>query len=96
MSDVQPDVHPEALPFAQDLFDLMVCPESRKPLRYVEKRLISSDSATRRAYRVEDGIPVMLIEESTVLSESEWQRLMALPGPLGAGVAAVQARHGVH
>ncbi len=90
MSETSSDV----LPFAQDLFDLMVCPESRKPLRYVDKRLVSSDPATRRAYRVEDGIPVMLIEESTVLSEAEWQRLMALPGPLGAGVAAVQARHG--
>ena len=82
------------LPFDRDLFDLLVCPESRKPLKYVEKRLISTASDGRRSYRVDEGIPVMLIEESQVLSLDEWQRLMAQPGPVGAGVAAVQARHG--
>ena len=84
----------DALPFDQDLFDLLVCPESRKPLKYVEKRLLSTCVTGRRAYRVDDGIPVMLLEESQVLPTAEWERLMALPGPIGAGVAAVQARHG--
>ena len=81
------------LPFAQDLFDLLVCPESRRPLKFVGGRLISTCPQGRRAYRVDAGIPVMLLEESTVLGEAEWQALMAQPGPVGGGVVAVQARY---
>jgi uncharacterized protein YbaR (Trm112 family) len=84
---------PDVLPFDADLFDLLVCPESCKPLKFVESRLISTCAQGRRAYRVDAGIPVMLLEESTVLTTFEWERLMAAPGPVGAGVAAVQARH---
>jgi uncharacterized protein YbaR (Trm112 family) len=83
----------DVLPFDQDLFDLLVCPASRRPLKFVEGKLVSTCPQTRRAYRVDEGIPVMLREESQVLDQAEWDRLMALPGPVGAGVAAVQARH---
>lgn len=82
-----------SLPFDQDLFDLLVCPEVRVPLKFVEGRLVSTDSATRRSYRIDGDIPVMLIGDSQVLSEGEWKRLMSLEGPVGLGVAAVQARH---
>jgi uncharacterized protein YbaR (Trm112 family) len=81
------------LPFDQDLFDLLVCPQARVPLKFSGGRLVSTDAATRRSYRVDDGIPVMLIEESTVLDEPAWRSAMASDGPVGAGVAAVQARH---
>jgi uncharacterized protein YbaR (Trm112 family) len=81
------------LPCDQDLFDLLVCPASRAPLKWVEGRLVSTDAATRRAYRVEGGVPVMLVDESAALAEDEWRRLMALPGAVGAGPAAVHARH---
>ena len=83
----------DPLPCAPDLFDLLVCPQSRKPLKWVADRLISTDPATRRSYRVDQGIPVMLIEESTVLDEAIWRDMMALPGQIGAGPAAVRARH---
>ncbi len=82
------------LPFDQDLFDLLVCPQARTPLKFVGGRLLSTDRATRRCYRVDQGIPVMLVDESTVLPEAEWTTLMAQEGPVGAGVAAVQQRHG--
>lgn len=82
------------LPFDQDLFDLLVCPQARTALKFVGGRLVSTDASTRRAYRVDAGIPVMLIEESTVLNEGDWRHAMEQPGPVGAGVAAVQARHG--
>ena len=84
---------PASLPFAQDLLDLLVCPLARVPLKYTGGRLVSTDAATRRAYRVDQGIPVMLLEESTVLSETEWQAAIAADGPVGQGVAAVQARY---
>jgi uncharacterized protein YbaR (Trm112 family) len=81
------------LPFDQDLFDLLVCPEARVPLKFVDGRLISTDPATRRAYRIDDGIPVMLLEESKTLETAEWTRLMAIDGPVGGGVAALRERH---
>ncbi|MBA2481331.1 MAG: hypothetical protein H0V44_11775 [Planctomycetes bacterium] len=83
----------EVLPIDRDLFDLLVCPECRKPLKYAGGKLVSTDGATRRAYRIDAGIPVMLIEESQVLSEADWKCAMESEGPIGKGVAAVQARH---
>lgn len=80
------------IPFDRDLFDLLVCPEARVPLKLSAGRLVSTDPKTRRAYRIDGDIPVMILAESEVLSESEWQRLMALDGPIGGGVAAVQGR----
>jgi uncharacterized protein YbaR (Trm112 family) len=75
----------DRLPFDADLFDLLICPDSRQPLKFVEGRLVSTDAGTRRAYRIEGDIPVMLVEESQVLPEDEWQRLMAAEGPVGRG-----------
>lgn len=80
------------LPFERDLFDILVCPESRVPLKWTGEQLVSTDPAGRRAYRVDDGVPVMLIEESEVLDPATWQRLIDGPGPVGAGVAAVCQR----
>jgi uncharacterized protein YbaR (Trm112 family) len=85
---------PDQIPCDRDLFDLLVCPEARTPLKWVGGRLVSTDRATRRAYRVDGDIPVMLVEESQVVPEAEWTRLMAADGPVGGGVAAVQARSG--
>ena len=84
-----------AVPFDQDLFDLLVCPEARVPLKFVGGALVSTDAASRRRYRLdrEGGFPVMLIEESEVLPADEWRRLMDQPGPVGAGPDAVRARH---
>ena len=82
-----------SLPITADLFDLLVCPVSRQPLKWVEGRLLSTDRETRRVYRVDGDIPVMLMEESSVLELPEWDRLMALSGPIGGGAAAVRARH---
>jgi uncharacterized protein YbaR (Trm112 family) len=80
------------LPFDQDLFDLLVCPLARVPLKFVGGRLVSTDPATRRCYRIDGDIPVMLIDESSELTNDEWRRLMSEDGPIGGGVSAVQAR----
>lgn len=79
-------------PFDRDLFDLLVCPVSGAPCKWVEGRLVGTDAQSRRAYRVDGDIPVMIAEESVQLADEEWRRLMALPGPVGAGAAAVLAR----
>jgi len=38
--------------------------------------LVSVDKNTRRRYRIEDDIPIMLIEESEQLSMEEWTTIM--------------------
>ena len=60
-----------------ELLDILVCPESRKPLLYFadEQFLFCPDSCLK--YRVEDGIPVMLVEEAERLSEEQGQALVA-------------------
>jgi uncharacterized protein len=59
-----------------ELLSILVCPLSRKPLVMDGDFLVSTDSETRRRYRVEDNIPIMLIEESEELAEAEWQTIM--------------------
>lgn len=82
----------DQLPIDRDLFDLLVCPLSRQPLKWIDGRLVSTDGETRRAYRIDDDIPVMLIEESETLDPETWQTLMDRDGPVGAGAEAVRAR----
>jgi len=77
----------DALPFADDLFAILVCPECRQPLKWVDGRLVCTDASSRRVYRVEEDIPVMLIEESEVLAEEDWRSLMDRPGPVSGGGA---------
>lgn len=52
-----------------ELLALLVCPLSRRPLVQVGERLLCYES--RKAYRIEDGIPIMLVEEATDIPESE-------------------------
>ncbi|MCU0415231.1 MAG: hypothetical protein MUE91_12670 [Ignavibacteriaceae bacterium] len=42
--------------------------------------LVSTDKNTRRRYRIEDDIPVMLIDESEKLSMEEWREIMKRHG----------------
>ena len=53
------------------LLEILVCPLTKKALRYdrVAQELISD--AARLAYPVRDGIPIMLVEEARALADSE-------------------------
>jgi len=68
------------LPIDPGLLELLACPLSRAPLVEDGDTLVSTDPATRRRYRVEDGIPVMLVEESEELDEAAWRDIMARHG----------------
>lgn len=50
-----------------DLLDKLACPQCKGPLQYVEEshRLICN--ACRLAFRVSDGIPVLLVDEAESL-----------------------------
>ncbi|NYT27238.1 Trm112 family protein [Candidatus Thiodubiliella endoseptemdiera] len=46
----------------KDLLKLLVCPQSKAPLKQVDDELICAESGL--AYPIIDGIPVLLIEEA--------------------------------
>jgi uncharacterized protein YbaR (Trm112 family) len=58
------------------LLSILVCPADRGPLLYVDNVLYNQ--RLRRAYRIDDGIPVLLIDEATDVSDEEHERLIAL------------------
>ena len=60
--------------------DILACPESKAPLVLDGETLVSTDPTTRRRYRIEDGIPNLLIENSEVLPEAEWREIMDRSG----------------
>lgn len=69
------------MPIDPGLLAILRCPATRATLVLDGDRLVSTDAATRRAYRVEEGdLPVMVVEESTVLSVDDWKAVMGRHG----------------
>ena len=64
------------LPFPVELLEKLACPACahRPPLRWQEGLLVCA--ACHRAYPVRDGIPVLLVEEST-----KWEPPPTEPSP---------------
>ncbi len=60
----------------KELLDILVCPLSKAPLVLDGDFLVSTDEKTRRRYRIEDDIPIMLIEESEELDLETWREIM--------------------
>ncbi|CAN5656713.1 Trm112 family protein [soil metagenome] len=58
------------------LLSIIVCPADREPLLYVDNLLYNP--RLRRAYRIDDGIPVLLIDEATDVSDDEHARLTSV------------------
>ncbi len=65
---------------SKELLDILCCPESRADLILDGNFLISTDIKTRRRYRIEDNIPIMLIEESEQLSMDAWKEIIMRHG----------------
>ena len=65
---------------SEDLLNILCCPETKADLVLDENTLVSTDKATRRRYRIEDDIPIMLIDESEILSLEEWTAIMKKHG----------------
>lgn len=68
------------MPISQELLEILVCPETKAPLVLDGETLVSTDPTTRRRYKIKDDIPVMLIDESESLSESEWKSILEKHG----------------
>lgn len=65
---------------SKELLEILCCPESKADLVLDEETLVSTDKKTRRRYRIDNDIPVMLIEESEVLSLEDWAAIMKKHG----------------
>jgi len=65
---------------SKDLLDILCCPETKADLVLDSNTLVSTDKETRRLYRIEDDIPIMLIEESEQLSMEQWTAIMKKHG----------------
>ncbi|MDP3683736.1 MAG: hypothetical protein Q8S01_07360, partial [Ignavibacteria bacterium] len=63
------------------------CPETKADLVLDGDFLVSTDKATRRRYRIESDIPIMLIEESEQLDVATWESTMKKHLPATAGKA---------
>ena len=53
------------------LLEILVCPVTRSPLRYDRERGELISAASRLAYPIRDGVPIMLPEEARDLGEGE-------------------------
>jgi uncharacterized protein YbaR (Trm112 family) len=82
-----------------ELLEVLVCPKSKQPLVYFPRGEADRDEAaafllcpaSRLRYPIQDGVPVMLVEEATELDPAAIDTLVAraralgLPLPLAPG-----------
>jgi len=68
---------------SKELLEILACPETKAPLVLSKDgtKLISTDRNSRRCYRVENDIPQLLIDESEILSEEDFDKAIAEAKP---------------
>jgi uncharacterized protein YbaR (Trm112 family) len=57
------------------LLDILVCPLCKSPLAYKKSAQELICKADRLAYKIEDGIPVMLVDEARKLTPEEVEKI---------------------
>lgn len=58
------------------LLEILACPEDKGPLLLVGEDTLYNQRL-RRAYRIDDGIPVLLVDESRQVDDAEHTDLLA-------------------
>ena len=58
------------------LLEILACPEDKGPLLLIGDDTLYNQRL-RRAYRIDDGIPVLLVDESREVDEAEHEDLLA-------------------
>lgn len=66
------------------LVEILACPEDKGPLLYFESDGFFYNPRLRRRYEIDDGIPIMLIDEATTLDDETHAQVMARAA--GAGI----------
>jgi uncharacterized protein YbaR (Trm112 family) len=60
------------------LLSILVCPQDRGPLLLIGDDELLYNPRLRLAYRIDDGIPVLLVDEAvTVTDDAEHERLLS-------------------
>jgi uncharacterized protein YbaR (Trm112 family) len=59
------------------LLAILACPQDKGPLYFIADEDALYNPRLKRRYDVRDGIPVMLVDESTTVSDEEHARIMA-------------------
>ncbi len=65
------------------LLEILACPEDKGPLLYFADEAALYNPRLHRRYTVRDDIPIMLVDESEVVDDSEHERLVAKAGSEG-------------
>ena len=64
------------MPLDPMLLEILACPEDKGPLFYLEDENSLYNPRLQRIYRVEDDIPIMLIDEVDEVDENEHKRII--------------------
>ena len=59
------------------LLEILACPEDKGPLLYFEDEDSLYNPRLKKRYRIQDDIPIMLIDEAETVDDAEHERLMA-------------------
>lgn len=59
------------------LLEILACPQDKGPLLYFGNEDLLYNPRLRRKYRIDDDIPVMLIDEATDADDAEHERLLS-------------------
>lgn len=84
------------MPLDQLLIDVLACPVDKGPLLWFDDEDLLYNPRLRKGYAVHDGIPVLLVDESVDVEDSEHERLMAKAASGGVpqtGSAGRRAEH---
>lgn len=65
------------------LLEILACPEDKGPLLYFEAEGFLYNPRLSRRYRIDNDIPVMLIDEAETVDAAEGERITALAAELG-------------
>jgi uncharacterized protein YbaR (Trm112 family) len=58
------------------LLEILACPEDKGPLYYLEDEDTLYNPRLSRRYRIENDIPVLLIDEAETVDQAEHDRIM--------------------
>ena len=61
---------------APEFLKILACPVARVPLVQVGDWLYATDPETRRRYPIRDGLPILLVDESEVVTPEDYERVV--------------------
>jgi len=65
------------MPLDPLLIEVLACPVDKEPLLWFEDEELLYNSRLHKSYAVKNGVPVLLVDESSDVSDDEHARLMA-------------------